>query len=108
MIPTNIWKIFKGLPQIEWVDSSSDGFGMEFQPAEMEVGRVGEPLLVPKPAAANLHHPDSAVDTLRRTVGDLQTTALRMSHRWFLIVLAACLTGSRINCLYIRKSYPLE
>ncbi len=72
---------------------------MEFQPAEVEVDRVGEPLFVPKPAAANLDHPDLAVDVLRRAVGDLRTTALRMPQKWFLIVLAAGLTGSRRQCI---------
>ena len=59
-------------PQIEWVDSSSDGFGMEVQPAQMEVDRIGEPLLVAEPAAGDPDHPDPAVDALRRAVGDLQ------------------------------------
>ena len=78
--------------QIEWVDSSSDGFGMKVQPAEVEIDRIGEPLPEPKTPATNPGHPDLAVDTSTEPLATLRTTALRMSHGWFLIVLATCLT----------------
>lgn len=49
---------------------------MEVQPAEVEVDRVGEPLTVSKPPAANLDHPDLAVEALRRIVGEIQDNGI--------------------------------